>query len=119
MRAQSSKEILRVNASITAVESEDAQLRKQLQAARAQVKKLQARLDAAEATAQEAKASAVAEAKSAEHARSGEADAVRRLTKMRKTASDFAKSYKGAEARSEARAEEAEKKVEHFKEELT
>merc|ERR1719478_1877925 len=48
----------------------------------------------------------------------GEADAVRRLTKMRKTASDFAKSYKGAEARSEARAEEAEKKVEHFKEEL-
>merc|ERR1719504_541785 len=109
MRAQSSAEITRANASIAAVESEDAQLRKHLQAARSQVKRLQARVDAAEATAQEAKASAVAEAKSAEHARAGEADAVRRLTEMRKTANNFASQYKGEEARSEARAEEAEK----------
>merc|ERR1719252_354679 len=103
MRAQTQAEITRANASISAVESEDAQLRKQLLAARAQVKKLQARVEEAEATAQEAKASAVAEAKSAEHARAGEADAVRRLASMRKSAKDFASQYKGAEERSEAR----------------
>merc|ERR1719352_1031392 len=118
MRAQSNAEIARVNSSIASVETEDAMLRKQLQAARAEVKRLQARISAAEASAQDAKASAVAEAKSAEHARSDEADAVRRLTQMRKTANDFASRYKGAEARSEERAIEAEKKVENFKEKL-
>merc|ERR1719163_2371568 len=48
MRAQSSAEIARANASISAVESEDAKLRKELQAARSEVKRLQARVDEAE-----------------------------------------------------------------------